>query len=180
MSTSSPLPEPVVAGGGGAHQNEAGGDDLVAGLGLHQLQGGADGVGGGVGGAAQQGVGLTHGHQHGAEVVALLQGGPDLVLGHLALAQLHHLGHHGLHVLILLRVDDDGAPDVEAGVLGGGADLVLISQQDGGQERTGQQAGGGLQNAGVGALGKDDLAGMLFQNADQFLEHCEPFLPDKT
>ena len=36
-------------------QNEAGGDDLVAGLGLDQLQGGTDGVGGGVGGAAQQG-----------------------------------------------------------------------------------------------------------------------------
>ena len=40
-------------------QDKAGGDDLVARLGLDQLQGGADGVGGGVGGAAQQGVGLA-------------------------------------------------------------------------------------------------------------------------
>ena len=161
----------VVAGGGGAHQDKAGGHDGVARLGLDQLEGGADSVGGGVGGAAQQGVGHAHGHQHGAKVVALLQHGLALVGGHFALAQLYHPIHHGAHVLIGLRVIDDGAPDVEASVLGGGLDLGLIADEDGGQESAGQQPGGGLQNAGVGALGKDDFAGVGFQDLDEFFEH---------
>ena len=167
----------VVAGSGGTDQDEAGGDDLVTRLGLDQLEGGTDGIGGGVGRAAQQGVGLAHGHQHGAEVVALLQSSAALVLGHLALAQLHHLGHHGLHVLIVLGIDNDRAADVEAGVLGGGPDSLLIAHQHGGQECTGQQAGGGLQDTGVGSLCEHDLAGMCLQNIDEFLEHTEPFLP---
>ena len=77
----------VLAGGGRTDHNEAGGHDLVAGLGLDELQGGTDRVGGGIGGAAQQSVGIAHLHQHGAEVVALLERGAALVGGHLALAQ---------------------------------------------------------------------------------------------
>ena len=167
----------VVAGGGGADQNKAGGDDLVARLGLDQLQGGADGVGGGVGGAAQQGVGHAHLHQHGAKVVALLQGGPALIGGHLALAQLHHLLHHGVHAVIVLRVNDDGAADIEAGLLGGGLDLLLVAHQHGGQEGPGQQPGGCLQDAGVGALGKDDLAGMRPSVCRSDSETCAWVIP---
>ena len=161
----------VVAGGGRTNQDEAGGDDLVAGLGLDQLQSGTDGVGGGVGSAAQQSVGLTHSHQHGAEVVALLQSSAALFLGHLALAQLDHLGNHSVHVLVGLGVYDDGAADVEAGVLSGSADFLFLTHQHGGQESTGQQTGRGLQNTGIGALGEYDLTGMSLQDVDEFLEH---------
>ena len=95
-----------------ADHNEAGGDDFILGLGLDELQGGADGVGGGVGGAAQQTVGHAHLYQHGAEVVALHQGGAALVGGHLAAAQRHHLLHHLVHVGIGGGVDDLSTPDV--------------------------------------------------------------------
>ena len=161
----------AAAGGVGAHQDHAGGDDLVAGLGLHQLQGGTDGVGGGVGGAAQQAVGLAHLHQHGAEVVALLQGLAALLGGHLALAELHHRGHHLIHAGIGGGVDDLGAANVEAAVLGGGLHGLLIAHEDGGQEGAGEQTGGCLQDAGVGALGEDDGPGMGLQLLNEFLEH---------
>ena len=70
---------------------------LLPGLVLMSCRAGTHGVGGGIGGAAQQSVGLAHLHQHGAEVIALLQVAADLLLRHLALAQLHHLLNHLLH-----------------------------------------------------------------------------------
>ena len=161
----------VLADAVGADQNEAGGDDLAAGLGLDDLQSGTDRVGGGVGGAAQQSVGVAHLHQHGAEVVALLQQLAALVLGHLALAQLHHQSHHLVHLRKGLGIDDLRAADVEAGFLGGGHHGLRIAHQDGGQEGAGQQTGGRLQNAGIRALGEDDLPGMGLQLIDQKLKH---------
>ena len=39
--------------------------------------------------------------------------------------------------LVGLRVNDLGAADVEAGLLGGGVDLLLAAHQDGGKEVAG-------------------------------------------
>ena len=161
----------VLAGSGGTDHNEAGGHDLVARLGLDDLQSGTDRIGGGVGSAAQQSVGIAHLHQHGAEVIGLRERLAAVLLGHLALAELYHQGHHLVHVGKGGGVDDDGAANVEAGLLGGRLNLGLIAHQNGGQERTGQQTGGSLQNAGIGALGEDDLAGMRLQLVDQKLKH---------
>ena len=161
----------AVTGSGGTDQNEAGGDDLAAGLGLDNLQGGTDSVGGGIGGAAQQSVGVAHLHQHGAKVVGLHQSVAALLLGHFAFAELHHGGDHLVHVLKGGGIDDDGAADVEADILGDLLDLLGVADQDGGQEGTGQQAGGSLQDAGVSALGEHDLAGMSLQLFDQKLKH---------
>ena len=47
----------------------------------------------------------------------------------------------------------------------------LVSDQDGGQEGTGQQAGGRLQNAGIRALSEDNLPGMGLQLFDQKFKH---------
>ena len=121
----------VLAGGGGTDHDEAGRDDLVARLGLDELQRGTDGIGGGVGGAAEQAVGLAHLDEHGAEVVALLERGAALVGGHLALAQLDHLLDHRVHALVILGVDDLGAADVEADVLGHNGDLLGVADEHG-------------------------------------------------
>ena len=161
----------VLADAIGADQNEAGGHDLVAGLGLDDLQGGTDRVGGGIGGAAQQSVGIAHLHQHGAEVVGLLEELAALLLTHLALAQLHQGGDHLLHVGEGLGINDLSAPDVEAGFLGSSLDLIEIAHQHRGQEGTGQQAGGRLQNAGIRALSEDNLPGMGLQLFDQKFKH---------
>ena len=131
---------------------------MRAGLGLDELEGGADGVCGGVGGAAQQGVGLAHLHQHGAEVVALLQSGAAVVLAHLAPAELHHLGDHLVHAGVGLGIEDLGPADVEAVLRGGGVDLVRIAHQDDVHQILLDEAGGGLLDAGIGALGEDDGA----------------------
>ena len=143
--------------------DEAGGDQVRAGLGLDELECRTDGVGGGVGGAAQQGVGLAQLHQHGAEVVALLEGGAALVLAHLALAQLHHLGHHLVHAGVGGGVNDLRPGDVEAVLLRRGLDLLHIAHQDHVHQILLQQPGGGLQNAGVGSLGEHDGAAVLLQ-----------------
>ena len=161
----------AVTGSGGTDQNEAGGDDLAAGLGLDQLQSGTDGISSGVGGTAQQSVRVTHLHQHGAKVVGLHQSGAALVLGHLALAQLHHGSDHLVHVGEVGGIDDLSAADVEADLLGSGLDLIGIAHQNGGQEGTGQQTGGSFQNAGIGALGEDNLPGMGLQLFDQKFKH---------
>ena len=163
----------VLAGGGRTDHNEAGGHDLAARLGLDDLQGGTDGVGGGVGSAAQQSVGIAHLHQHGAEVVGLRQGLAALLLGHLALAQLHHQGHHLVHVSEVGGVHDLSAADVEAGLFGSLGDLVGVAHQNGSQEGTGQQTGRSLQDAGIGALGEDDLTGMRLQLFDQKFKHVD-------
>ena len=137
------------------------------------MQSGTDGISGGVGGAAQQSVGVAHLHQHGAEVVGLHQSGTALLLGHLALAQFHHGGDHLVHVLEGGGIDDLGAANVEADLLGGGLNVSRVAYQNGGQEGTGQQTGGSLQNAGIGTLGENDLAGMGLQFLDQELKHFD-------
>ena len=48
---------------------------------------------------------------------------------------------------------------------------AFIADEDGGQPGVGQQAGAGLQDAGVGALGKDNALGGLFQGVDELLKH---------
>ncbi len=138
---------------------------------LDDLQGGTDGIGGGIGSAAQQSVGVAHLHQHGAEVVALLQQLAALLSAHLALAQLHHQIHHLVHAVEFGGVDDLGAVHVEAGLFGGGADLIRVAHQNGGQEIALEQAVGRLQNTGVGALGEHDLAGVLLQLLNQEFKH---------
>ena len=140
-------------------------------LGLDQLQSGPDGIGGGIGGTAQQSVGVAHLHQHGAEVVALGQGLPAVVGGHLALAQLHHLLHHFLHGGVSSRVENFQALDVEVTGLGGDGDFLYVAHQNGGQEAVLLQTGSGLQDTGVGAFGKDDLPGICFQGLDHRFKH---------
>ena len=159
-------------------ENKAGAHVAVAGLGLNELKRRPDGVRGGVGGTAQQAVGLPHLDQHGAEVVALHQVLPAVLGGHLSLAQLHHLLHHGVHAGIGGRVHNAHAFNVKAALLRCGLDLGLHTHQDGGQETILLQAGGGLQNPGVRALGKNQGAGIGFQGFDQFCKHDR--LPPNT
>ena len=140
-------------------------------LGLHQLQSGTDGIGSGVGSAAQQGVGIAHLHQHGAEVVALGQSLAAVLGGHLALAELHHLVHHLVHLGIGSGVDDLHALDVEAALGSIGLDLVHIANEDGGQEAALNQTSGGLQDTGIVALSKDDLPGIGLQSFDHCIKH---------
>ncbi len=125
-------------------------------LGLDQLQSGTDGVGGGVGSAAQQAVCLAHLHQHGAEVVGLLQQSAALLCGLLALAQLHHGADHLIKTGVVLRVDDLGSGNIK--VTGGGSSLALslVAHHDDLQHALGQQLASGLQDAGVIALGEND------------------------
>ena len=140
-------------------------------LGLDDLQSGTDGVGSRIGRAAQQRVGVAHLHQHGAKVVALGQRLAALVGGHLALAQLHHLINHGVHFGIGLGVDDFDALDVVAALGRVSLDNVNVADEDGGQEAALDQTVGGLQNAGVVALGKNDFSGVRFQRFDHCIEH---------
>ena len=163
----------VLTGRGGTDHDEAGGDDVAAGLGLDELQRGTHGVRGGVGRAAEQAVGHAHLDEHGAEVVALLQRVAALLGRHLALAQLDHLLDHRVHLGIVRGIGDLGAADVEAGVLGGRGDLLGIADEHGLEEVTGQQTGARLEDAGVGAFGKDDGFGALFQGCDQLTKHIE-------
>ena len=144
---------------------------MRAGLGLDELEGGADGVGGGVGGPAQQSVGLAHLHQHGAEVVALLQGGAAVLLAHFAAAELHHPGNHLVHAGVCGGVDDLGLADIEAVFPGGGVDLVRIAHQDDVHQVLLDEARGGLLDAGVGALGKDDGASVGLQIVQKSGKH---------
>ena len=157
-------------------QDEAGADVLVAGLGLDQLEGGAHGVGGGVGGAAQQGVGNPHLHQHGAEVVALLQVGPDGVHVHLALAELIHLLGHGVHIGIIFGVHDLRPVDTETALGGGGLHGLHIAHQHRLQEVAGlDQPVGGGQDTGIGALGEHNLLRVLLQGFDQSFKQIHVF-----
>ena len=154
-----------------ADHDEAGGNQVGAGLGLHQLQGGTDGIGGGVGGAAQQAVDLALLDQHGAEVVALHQRGPALVGAHFALAQGNHGFHHFVHAFIGGGVQNFYILDVKTTLFRGSLDFLHVAHQHGGQEAALDQAGSGLQNTGVSALGKDDFPGILFQGFDHSSEH---------
>ena len=139
--------------------------------GLDQLQRGTDGIGGGVGGAAQQGVGIAHLHQHGAEVVALQQVGAAVLGAHLALAELDHGLHHLLHVGIGGGVDDLQAFDVKTALGGLGLDDVHVADQDRSEEAALLQLGSSLQNPGVMAFGEDDLTGRFLELIDENIKH---------
>ena len=157
-----------------AGQDEAGADRLDAGLALDQLQSRADGVSGGVGCAAQQAVSLALLDQHGAEVIALGQSGTALLIGHLALAQLDHLGDHLIKALVVGRVDDLGTGDVKAAVSSGLLDGFDLAQQDDLQGLACQQTACSGQNTGVGTLGKDDGLRLSLQLLLKIFEngHC--------
>ena len=83
-------------------------------LGLDQLQSRTDGISGGISSAAQQAVSLAHLHQHGAEVVGLLQQLAALLRSHLAFAQLHHGADHFLKALVVGGVDDLSARNCQS------------------------------------------------------------------
>ena len=152
-------------------QDEAGGHQMGALLGFHQLQSGTDGIGSGIGSAAQQRIGVAHLHQHGAEVVALGKGLAAVLGGHFALAELHHLVYHLVHLGIGGGVDDLHALNVEAALFGIGLDFLHVADEDGGQEAALHQASGSLQDPGIMALGEDDLSGVRLQSLDHSIEH---------
>ena len=154
-----------------AGEDEAGGDEVCAFLGLDELQGGTHGVGGGVGGAAEQGVGQTLFHQHGAEVVGLHEHGAGVLGRGLALAQRDEVVDELVHVGIGRGVEDLQTLDVEAALGGCCLDLIDIADEHGGEEAVLLQARGGLEDAGVGALGVDDLAGIGFENFYEIFKH---------
>ena len=154
-----------------AHQDKAGADGLDAGLALDELQRRAHGVGGGVGCAAQQAVCLAHLDQHGAEVVALGQGGAALLIGHLALAQLHHLGDHLVKAFIAGGVQDLCAVNGKAALGSRLLDLIHVAQQDDLQGLACHQTAGSGQNAGIGTLGKYDRFGFCLQLLFKILEN---------
>ena len=74
-------------------------------------------------------------------------------------------------LLIGTIVEVDDIADIEAGLLGGSLDLIDVADQDGGEEGAGEQTGAGLEDAGIGALGKDDLLGVGLQLFDQRAKH---------
>ena len=140
-------------------------------LGLDQLQRRADGVRGGVGRAAEQGIGHTHLHEHGAKVVALLEVGADFFHGHFALAQVEHALGHLVHLVVVGGVNDLEALDVKVAGLGRSFHVLDVADEDRRQEAALLQAGSGLEDAGVGALGVDDLARIGFENFNQIFKH---------
>ena len=154
-----------------AHQDEAGADGLDARLALDELQRGADGIGGRIGGTAQQAVSFAHLDKHGAKVVALGQSGAALLVGHLALAQLDHLGDHLVKARVVGGVDDLGTGDIKAAISSGLFDGLDLAQQDDLQGLASQQAACSRQNTGVGALGKDDGLRLSLQFLLKILEN---------
>ena len=154
-----------------ADHDEAGAHEVGALLGLDELQRRTDGVRGGVGRAAEQGVGHAHLHEHGAEVVALLEVGADFFHGHFALAQVKHALSHLVHLVVVGGIDDLETLDVEVAGLGRRLHVIDIADKDRRQEAALLQAGSGLEDAGVGALGVNDLARIGFENFNQIFEH---------
>ena len=154
-----------------AHQDKAGADGLDAGLALDQLQRGTHGVSGRIGGAAQQAVSLAHLDQHGAEVVALGQSGTALLIGHLALAQLDHLGNHLVKAGISSRVNDLGTGNIKAALSSSLLDSLDLAQQDDLQGLAGQQTACSGQDTGVRALGKNDGLRLSLQFLLKILEN---------
>ena len=74
---------------------------------------------------------------------------------------------------LVVEGDGIGFARAFAGVLGGRGDLLGIADEHGLEEVTGQQTGARLEDAGVGAFGKDDGFGALFQGCDQLTKHIE-------
>ena len=161
----------VLAGSGGTDHDEAGRDDLVAGLGLDELQRGTDRVGRGVGSAAEQAVGLAHLDEHGAEVVALGERGARVLCGDLAAAQLDHLLDHRVHFGIGQRIDYLKTLDIEAAFCSRGLDLIDVADENRSQEAVLLEPCCGLENARIAALGIDDLAGIGFKYLYQIFKH---------
>ena len=154
-----------------ADHDEAGAHEVGALLGLDELQRRTDGVRGGVGRAAEQGIGHAHLHEHGAEVVALLEVGADFFHGHFALAQVEHALGHLVHLVIVGGIDDLQPLDVKVAGLGRSLHVLDVADEDRRQEAALFQAGSGLEDAGVGALGVDDLARIGFENFNQIFKH---------
>ena len=140
-------------------------------LGLDQLQRRADGVRGGVGRTAEQRIGNAHLHEHGAEVVALLEVGAHVLHGHLALAQVEHALSHLVDLVVVFGIDDLQTLDVKVAGLGRGLHVLDVADKDRRQEAALLQAGSGLENTGIGALGVDDLARIGFENFNQIFKH---------
>ena len=140
-------------------------------LGLDELQRRADGVRGGVGRTAEQRIGHAHLHEHGAEVVALLEVGADFFHGHFALAQVEHALGHLVHLVIVGGIDDLQPLDVKAAGLGRSLHVLDVADEDRRQEAALLQAGSGLEDAGIGTLGVDDLARIGFENFNQIFKH---------
>ena len=145
-------------------------------LGLDELQRRADGVRGGVGRTAEQRVGHAHLHEHGAEVVGLLQQSGALLSGLLALAQLHHGVDHLVKTGVVLGVNDLSSGNIK--VTGGGSSLALclVAHHNDLQHALSQQLACGLQNAGVIALGEHDRLGICLQLCYQrckHISHCD-------
>ena len=105
-----------------------------------------------------------------------MQGRAAVLKAHLALAELGHGGCHFLKTVIFLGIDDFRAADIERGFLCRLINLVFLADENGLQECTGQQAGAGLKNTGVCALGKHNGLRILLQTCDQLLEHGCSFL----
>ncbi len=158
-------------------ENKAGGDKVCALLRLDKLQRGAHGIGGGIGGAAEQRVRHAHFDQHGAEVVALLERRGAVLRAHLALAQRDHGLHHLVHLVVSHGIEDLEPLDVEAALGGRSLDLLHIADEDRGQKALLLQPRGGGEDAGVGAFGEDDLAGIGLQNLNQVFKHVQ--IPSK-
>ena len=140
-------------------------------LGLDKLKRGTDGICGGIGRAAEQAVGNTHLHEHGAEVVALGESRAAFLGAHLALAERYHFLDHCVHALVGHRVKDLKALDVETALCGSGLDLVNVADENGSEEALLLEAGCALKNACVVTLGIYYLAGIVFKNFDKIFKH---------
>ena len=90
---------------------------------------------------------------------------------HLALAELHHLVHQLVHPAVVGGVDDTDVGDIKAALFRGGLHLLRDADEEGLQDAVLLQAGGRLQNAGVGPLGKDQGRGILFELFNQVFKH---------
>ena len=144
---------------------------MCARLGLDELERRTNGISGGVGSAAEQSVSLAHLDEHGAEVVALGQCSAAVLLAHLALAELYHLGYHGIHLRIGCRIDDLHALDIKAALCSSSLNSLYVADQDGVHQAVLLQAGSSLKNTGILALGKYDGTLFSLQSRNQVLKH---------
>ncbi len=140
-------------------------------LGLDELQRRADGVRGRIGRAAEQSVGLAHLDEHRAEIVALGERRAAVLLAHLALAQLDHLGDHLIHALVGGRIDDRGLADAEVALFRSSLDLVNIADEDDVHQVVLEQTVGRFEDPGIGAFGEDNGAAGGLQSVDQLCKH---------
>ena len=135
---------------GRTDQDEAGGDDAVAGFGLDDLQSRTDSISCGIGCAAEQAVSNTHLDQHGSEIVALLKDRKSLLGSHaFALSELAEAGNHLIHFLIIFRINDLGTTNVVAGLFCCILNFIFLAEKDRGQEAACQKTGSRLKNTRI-------------------------------